>query len=74
LETLIDNKYIMSYYGLTTEERAALGISDGLVRVSVGVEDVEDIREDLARVLAVVREASEAGTTLRTREAVRDAH
>jgi cystathionine gamma-synthase len=55
VETLIEQPAIMSYYGLTSEERAALGIADGLVRLSVGVEDVEDVREDLARVLAVVR-------------------
>ncbi|CAN5924815.1 PLP-dependent aspartate aminotransferase family protein [soil metagenome] len=55
VETLIEQPAIMSFYGLTSEARAALGISDGMVRLSVGVEDVEDIREDLARRLAVVR-------------------
>ena len=54
VETLIEQPAIMSYYGLSSEERAALGIADGLVRLSVGIEDVEDIREDLARVIAVV--------------------
>lgn len=57
VETLIEQPAIMSYYGLAPEERRALGIADGLVRLSVGVEDVEDIREDLARVIQVVREA-----------------
>lgn len=59
VETLIEQPAIMSYYGLSSEERAALGIKDGLVRLSVGIEDVEDIREDLARVLAVVRAVKE---------------
>jgi len=54
VETLIEQPAIMSFYGLTSEERGALGIADGLVRLSVGVEDIEDVREDLARVLAVV--------------------
>jgi cystathionine gamma-synthase len=54
VETLIEQPAIMSYYGLSSEERAALGIADGLVRLSVGIEDVEDIRDDLARVLTVV--------------------
>jgi cystathionine gamma-synthase len=54
VETLIEQPAIMSYYGLSSEERALLGIKDGLVRLAVGVEDVEDLREDLARVLAVV--------------------
>ena len=58
VETLIEQPAIMSYYGLSSEERAALGIADGLVRLSVGVEDLEDIREDLARVLAVVAAAN----------------
>jgi len=34
---------------LTTEERATAGIGDGLIRVSVGLEDFEDIRKDLER-------------------------
>jgi cystathionine gamma-synthase len=62
VETLIEQPAIMSYYGLSSEERAALGIRDGLVRLSVGVEDVEDIREDLERVLAVVGTAPKATT------------
>jgi cystathionine gamma-lyase/homocysteine desulfhydrase len=34
------------------ERRQALGITDGLVRVSVGIEDVADLRDDLAQALA----------------------
>ena len=58
VETLIEQPAIMSYYGLSSEERAELGIADGLVRLSVGIEDVADIREDLARVLEVVASAN----------------
>ena len=36
------------------ETRAALGIGDGLVRLSVGVEDVDDLRDDLAQALAAI--------------------
>ena len=36
---------------LTPEERAHLGITDGFIRLSVGLEDVEDIKEDLAQAL-----------------------
>jgi cystathionine gamma-synthase len=80
VETLIEQPAIMSYYGLSSEERAGLGIGDGLVRLSVGVEDVEDIREDLERVLAVVDEDARASTaasgtlkaTKKTRGAVVD--
>lgn len=63
VETLIEQPAIMSYYGLSSEERAALGIADGLVRLSVGIEDVEDIREDLSRVLAVVAAANANAST-----------
>jgi O-succinylhomoserine sulfhydrylase len=37
---------------LKPEERAELDITDGLIRISVGLEDVEDLKEDLARALA----------------------
>ncbi|MBO23320.1 MAG: O-succinylhomoserine sulfhydrylase [Rhodospirillaceae bacterium] len=36
---------------LTQEERDAAGVTDGLVRISVGLEDVEDIKEDLAQAI-----------------------
>ena len=36
---------------LEQEERQRLGITDGLVRISVGLEDLDDIKEDLARAL-----------------------
>lgn len=36
---------------LTPEERAAVGISDGFVRLSIGLEDVEDLKEDLEQAL-----------------------
>ncbi len=53
-----DSKSIITHPATTThqrigeEERAKLGISDGLVRLSVGLEDVEDLKEDLAQALA----------------------
>ena len=39
---------------LSPEERAQLGISDGVVRISVGLEDPQDLIEDLDRALAQV--------------------
>jgi cystathionine gamma-synthase len=60
VETLIEQPAIMSFYGLSRDERLALGIEDGLVRLSVGLEEVDDVREDLERVLAVVRDAARA--------------
>ena len=42
---------------LSDEERRAQGITPELIRVAVGLEDVEDIKEDLARGLAAIRAA-----------------
>jgi cystathionine gamma-synthase len=40
-----------SHVECTEEERAAAGIPEGLVRYSVGIEDVEDLKADLAQAL-----------------------
>ncbi|MDE2731108.1 MAG: PLP-dependent aspartate aminotransferase family protein [Bacteroidota bacterium] len=52
VESLISYPATMSHASLPGSERAILGITDGLLRLSVGVEDVEDLIEDLARLLA----------------------
>jgi len=54
-ETLITHPALMSYYRETREQRYALGIIDELVRLSVGLEDPQDIIADLERGLAQVR-------------------
>lgn len=46
-ETLIQHPASMTHSPYTPEERAAAGISDGLIRISVGLEDYEDIIADL---------------------------
>lgn len=43
----------ISHAGLSEQERHALGIGDGLVRLSVGVESVEDLIEDLQQALGI---------------------
>ncbi len=43
----------MSYFELSTEERLEVGIKENLVRLSVGVEDVQDLVEDLGRALDI---------------------
>ena len=48
VESLIEHPAIMTHASLPKERREALGISDGLIRLSVGVEDFEDLRDDLA--------------------------
>ena len=55
-----DSKSLATHPATTThmrigaEERAKLGITDGVVRLSVGLEDVEDIKDDLAQALATL--------------------
>jgi cystathionine gamma-lyase/homocysteine desulfhydrase len=41
----------MTHASVPAESRAKLGITDGLVRISVGIEDIEDILEDLDQAL-----------------------
>jgi cystathionine gamma-lyase/cystathionine beta-lyase/cystathionine gamma-lyase/homocysteine desulfhydrase len=52
VETLISHPATMTHAGLGQEGRAAIGITDGMVRISVGIEDVEDIIADLDQALA----------------------
>jgi cystathionine gamma-lyase len=52
VESLIEHPAIMTHASLPPEQRAAVGISDGLVRLSVGVEDVADLQDDLAQALS----------------------
>ena len=44
----------MTHASVPEVERIRLGITDGLVRVSVGIEDVEDIIEDLDQALSKI--------------------
>ena len=50
-ETLVTRPAATSHLGMTPEDRARLGISDALVRVSVGIEATEEIIEDFERAL-----------------------
>jgi cystathionine gamma-synthase len=51
VESLITHPATISYYDKTREERLELGIKDGLIRFAVGVENVEDIIEDIRQAL-----------------------
>ncbi|MBZ0121279.1 MAG: cystathionine gamma-synthase [Sandaracinaceae bacterium] len=51
VEALIEHPAIMTHGSVPPEARAALGIADGLIRISVGLEAEEDLRSDLARAL-----------------------
>jgi O-succinylhomoserine sulfhydrylase len=57
-KSLITHPATTTHHRLSPAEREALGISDGLLRLSVGLEDADDIAEDLARGLAALRKAA----------------
>ena len=52
VETLISHPATMTHAALGEKGRKAIGITDGLVRISVGIEDVGDLIEDLEQALA----------------------
>jgi cystathionine beta-lyase/cystathionine gamma-synthase len=52
VETLISHPATMTHASVPPERRQQIGITDDLVRVSVGIEDVDDLKEDLAQALA----------------------
>jgi cystathionine gamma-lyase/cystathionine beta-lyase/cystathionine gamma-lyase/homocysteine desulfhydrase len=51
VETLISHPATMTHASVPADRRAALGITDGLVRISAGIEDIDDLKEDLAQAL-----------------------
>jgi cystathionine gamma-synthase len=51
VDTLVEQPAVMSYYAMTSDERAALGIADGLVRLSVGIEETRDLIADVEQAL-----------------------
>lgn len=51
VESLIEHPAIMTHASVPAKEREKLGINDGLVRLSVGIEDLEDLIEDLKNAL-----------------------
>jgi cystathionine beta-lyase/cystathionine gamma-synthase len=55
VETLVSTPFNSSHFSLTADERRAARIDDGMIRVSCGVEPVEDLVEDFARALAATR-------------------
>lgn len=51
IESLIEHPAIMTHASIPPENRKALGIDDGLIRLSVGIEDLDDLQADLAQAL-----------------------
>lgn len=54
VETLISHPATMTHASVPADRRASLGITDGLVRISAGIEDIDDLKEDLSQALAKV--------------------
>jgi len=48
VETLISHPASMTHASVPAEQRQRIGVTDDLVRVSVGIEDIEDLRDELA--------------------------
>ena len=51
VESLIEHPALMTHASIPKEEREKVGITDSLIRVSVGIEDVDDLKEDLDNAL-----------------------
>ncbi|MGA8136184.1 cystathionine gamma-synthase family protein [Pseudomonas sp. MWU12-2345] len=66
VETLYGPARTTSHVENTLEERLALGISEGLVRVSVGIEDTDDLLDDLKQAFAFVRHSRSEKTQKHT--------
>ena len=63
VESLIEIPSLMTHATLTPEGREALGITDNLVRISVGIEDIEDLKADIAQAFDAT---AHAGNRLKT--------
>ncbi len=51
VESLINHSSTMSHGSMSAADKASRGISEGVVRLSIGIEDLDDLREDLAQAL-----------------------
>jgi len=54
VESLIEHPAIMTHASVPVEERNKLGISDNFIRISVGIEDIEDLKTDLKQALDAI--------------------
>jgi cystathionine beta-lyase/cystathionine gamma-synthase len=51
VETLVCHPASMTHASVPADRRAAIGITDSMIRISTGIEDIEDLKEDLAQAL-----------------------
>jgi cystathionine beta-lyase/cystathionine gamma-synthase len=54
VETLISHPATMTHASVPPERRATIGITDGMVRISAGLEDLDDLKDDLLQALECV--------------------
>lgn len=61
VESLVDHPGMMTHASVPPERRAELGISDTLIRLSVGIEALDDLLADLDRALSCAAGVAESG-------------
>ena len=54
VESLIEQPLVMSYFDYSPEDRRRFGIEDNMIRMSCGIENTQDLLDDLGQALAVV--------------------
>jgi cystathionine beta-lyase/cystathionine gamma-synthase len=54
VESLVGHPATMTHASIPKEQREAVGVTDGLLRLSVGIEDVRDLQEDLNQALSLL--------------------
>ena len=53
-DSLIEHPAIMTHASVPAEQRRALGMGDSLVRLSIGIKDIDDLKTDLEQALSVI--------------------
>ena len=66
VETLTSHPATMTHASVPPERRRQIGITDGMVRISAGIEDIEDLKEDLEQALAHLKGAGRCSSSLTT--------
>jgi len=54
VESLIEHPAIMTHASVPVKERNELGITDNFIRISVGIEDIDDLKADLKQALDAI--------------------
>ncbi|MEA3408504.1 MAG: PLP-dependent aspartate aminotransferase family protein [Chloroflexota bacterium] len=68
VESIVEQPALMSHFSLSQEERAEIGIPDGLVRYALGIEDAKDLIADLAQALEKIPRKAKRRSTVTSEE------